>query len=374
MKRNILILTTPFRPNIGGVETHLDDLIEKGIKERYLFTVLTYQPLITEARGKMVEIGTNFRIYRIPWLRMNLFLTLEKHPILEFIYLFPPLFLVSLFVLLFNAKSVEVIHSQGLIAGTAGVILGKIFGKKNILSTHSIYNFPKSGLYFQFVKFLLKSSNKVLCLSYQSRREILELGVDQSKVEVFTYWVDQEIFKPIPKKKKKKEEKFTCLFVGRLVEGKGIPELLQAANLLKEHVKFIIIGDGPLADRIKDSENNLPNIDFKGKVDNAQLPKYYSSADVLIVPSTHEEGYGRVILEALSCGLPIIATNRGGVKEYVNDKIGVLIDVSPDNIKKAIISLLRDRKKLDSMRINASLYAKNHFNEKNSQIIFKNYE
>ncbi len=374
-RKNILLITTPFRPNIGGVETHLDDLIKQGVKAGYDFTILTYQPLVTEAYGEIFEKHQGFRVFRIPWLRMNLFLILEKYPILEFIYLFPALFLTGLFLLLFNQYKVEVIHAQGLIAGAVGLILGKIFNKKTIISTHSIYNFPKSGLYFEFAKFLFSKSDKVLCLSHQSKQEILDLGVDDSRVEVFTYWVDQTVFHPLLKKESKNSRVLTCLFVGRLVNGKGIPELLEAAaNMLNNKVKFVIVGDGPLAELIRDISKKLTNIKFEGKIDNKELVKYYNAADVLLVPSTHEEGYGRVILEALCCGVPIIATNRGGVKEYINQKIGILIDVSPANINNAIISFINNPDSLKSMSKEAYNYAKIHFNEKNCQIIFRNYE
>lgn len=379
MKKNILIITTPFRPNIGGVETHLDDLIEEGVKRGLSFTIVTYQPLVTKAHGKTIEKGKGFKIYRIPWLRMNLFLILEKYPPLELIYLFPALFLTGLFFLLFKKPKVDVIHTQGLVAGTVGVILGKFFKKKTIISTHSIYNFPKSGVYFTFAKLLFNNCAKILCLSYQSKQEILSLGVTESKVNVFTYWVDQKLFHPVSKKTSREaigenNDGFFCLFVGRLVEGKGIPQLLKAASLLKDKIRLIVVGDGPLADLIISAEKKLTNVIFEGKVDNSKLPKYYNSANVLIVPSTHEEGYGRVILEALSCGLPIIATNRGGIKEYVNQKIGILINVTPMNIKNSVISLLENPKRLNIMSFEAHNYAKIHFNKNNCAMIFKEYE
>ena len=89
MSKNILILTTPFRPNIGGVETHLDDLITAGTKRGFNFSILTYQPLITKAWGRTIEKGDGFIIYRLPWIRMNLFLIFVKFPLFELLYLFP---------------------------------------------------------------------------------------------------------------------------------------------------------------------------------------------------------------------------------------------------------------------------------------------
>ena len=92
MSKHILILTTPFRPNVGGVETHLDDLISVGARQGHKFFILTYQPLITKAKGKTIEKEDGFVIYRLPWIRMNLFLTFAKFPFFEFLYLFPGLF------------------------------------------------------------------------------------------------------------------------------------------------------------------------------------------------------------------------------------------------------------------------------------------
>lgn len=376
---NILLLTTPFRPNIGGVETHLDDLIIAGVERGWNFKVLTYQPLVTNAHGNIKETGKGCMVFRIPWIRFNLFLKLEKYPALEFLYLFPPLFLIGFIYLIFENSKIRKIHAQGLIAGAVGVLLGKLFNKKVILSTHSIYNFPKSGMYFKFVKFLFNYCEKILCLSHQSRQEILDMGINKSKVEVFTYWVDQKVFHPSSKQISRKlikenQDAFICLFIGRLVKGKGIPELLQAAKLLKNEVKFVIVGDGPLDLLIKDALKTLTNMSFKGKINNDKLPKYYNAADILLVPSTHEEGYGRVILEAMSCGLPIVATNRGGIKEYINKKTGILINVTPDNLSRTIRSLLNKPFKLRSMRRAVYNYAKIHFNKNNNQIILNSYE
>ena len=249
MNKNVLILTTPFRPNVGGVETHLDDLINVGVKRNCNFYILTYQPLITKAFGPIIEKGQGFTIYRLPWVRMNLFLVFEKLPFFEFLYLFPGLFFLGLFFLIFNKSKIRTIHAQGLVAGAVGVFLGKIFRKPVILSTHSIYNFPKKGLYPYFVKFLFKNCRHILTVSKQSREEVLSLGIAKDNVSVFTYWVDQKIFKPINRDKVRKllglPEGNICLFVGRLVTGKGIEELLEAAKKTP-NVNFLIIGDGPL--------------------------------------------------------------------------------------------------------------------------------
>ncbi len=375
---SILLLTTPFRPNIGGVETHLDDLIKEGTKKNLSFYVLTYQPLITKAWGKSIEKAKGLVIYRIPWLRMNLFLKLEKYPALEFLYLFPALFLCGLVFMIIKGREIKVVHSQGLVAGAVGVVLGNLFNKKVLISTHSIYHFPKKGLYRQFVKFLFDRSSKVLTLSEQSKSEVINLGLSESKVSVFRYWVNQEIFKPMDQIKARKilnlPNSFICLFVGRLVEVKGINELLNAAQLMKNECIFLIVGDGPLSNQIRMVESRDTNLIFRESIDNDELPLYYNAADVLIVPSTHEEGFGRVILEALSCGLPVIGSNRGAIPDAINEKVGVIIDITPENIEKTITKLIIDRSILIGLAKNSRGYAEKRYNSKNLQLITKYYD
>ncbi len=378
---NILILTTIFGPNVGGVETHLEDLIKHGAKRKLFFYILTYQPLVTKAKGRYWEKGVESEVFRVPWPRCNLFLRLEKYPILEFFYLFPGLFLYGLLFLVIKHKEISVIHPQGLVAGTAGMILGKIFKKKVVVSTHSIYHFPPNSFYQQFISFILNNVDQVLTLSKQSKDEISRIGVELSKISLFTNWVDQKRFYPGDKteyrrKLKLSSNKMICLFVGRLVEVKGIRELLKAARLLGKNngMTFLIVGDGPLAEKVKKESRKLRNVIFYGKIENQDLISYYNASDVLIVPSTHEEGFGRVILEALSCGVPVIGSNRGAIPEAISKEVGILIDVTPQNIKQALELFIKNPGKLKKLASAARPFAIKRYSSKNINMIIKHYE
>ncbi len=379
MNRSVFLLTTPFRPNVGGVETHLDDLINEGAKRKIKFIIITYQPLVTKATGKTIERGKGYIVYRIPWIRMNLFLKLERYPFLEFIYLFPGLFIFGFLYLLFNSRKIKVIHSQGLVAGAAGLFLGKIFSKEIIVSTHSIYDFPKSGLYSNFIRYMFNSCKAVLCLSRQSKKEVEDLGIPHNKVKVFTYWVNQEIFKEYDKREARRElslplNKFICFFVGRLVEVKGVNELMEAAKITKGNILYIVAGDGPLADKVRKVSGRHKNVLFFGKIDNKSLPMYYSAADVLVVPSVHEEGFGRVILEALSCGTPVVGSNRGAIPEAITEEIGKLIKVNPKNIRNAIEELARNPREVKKMSRASRKFAVSKYSSKNIKSILKYYD
>ncbi len=378
MKVHCLLLTSPFRPNIGGVETHLDDLINAGTKRGVSFTVVTYMPLVTPAKADFREVGTGYSIYRLPWPRLNLFLRLEKLPALEFMYLFPGIFIGGLIYLLLKSSTVSAIHAQGLAAGAAGIFLGLLFRKKVLISTHSIYNFPEKGLYRNFVKFLFSKTKGILTLSKQSKREVNRLGIPQSKIHIFTYWVDQTLFKPKDqklsgKKVKLPEGKFICLFVGRLVAVKGLQELMEAAKLTCKEILFVIAGSGPMENEILAFISRNKNCIFVGPLNKNQLVNYYNAADVLIIPSTHEEGFGRVIIEALSCGTPVIGSKRGAIPEVITDDVGVLINISKKTIKDTVENLWKDPSKLTKLASNARGYAKRNYSEDNVRQIIKYY-
>ena len=368
----VLQLTAHFRPNVGGVETHLSDLCKSLSERGFEIIVLTYGPLETKAQWKILEREKNLTIIRIPWVP-KLFYKLIKMPVLEFIYLLPGLFFGTPFIIFL--KKIEVIHAHGLVAGFAGVLWGKVFGKKVVISVHSIYHFPKTGLYRNFVKRIFKNADYCLGLSKQSVAEIKSLEIPPGKVNNFTYWVDLEKFRKVEDAKNKLgwKDKLTVLFVGRLVEGKGISELLESVKEWDKDISLKIIGSGPLEAKAKKAASKY-NVEFIGVIDQEKLPMYYSGSDILIVPSVSEEGFGRVILEALACGTPVIGSNRGAIPEAMNDSVGILIDVSPESIKQSVEFFFLHKEALRILSDNCRKFAERRFSEKNVASIIRVYQ
>lgn len=374
--KEILLLTIGFSPNIGGIETHFDDLIKVLDEDGYKTWVLTYKPLTTDIFARFLETkGKNIRIFRLPVLR-GFFYRFVHTPFLEFIFLFPGLFFFLPFLLLTRCKNVKTIHTHGLIAGFVGVFWGRLFGKRVITTTHSIYNFPGKGLYRSFASLIFGRSNHILTLSKQSKEEIEKLGIDPKKISVFTYWIDLKKFKPIERAKEKLgwNNKFVVLFVGRLVEEKGVSVLLESVKEWNRNITLVVVGIGPLEFKVKVSQEIDKNIVFIGRVDNEVLPFYYSAADLLIMPSISEEGFGRVILESLACGTPVVGSNRGAIPEAMDETVGSLIDPAPDNITKTVENLYKNSDKLRKLSENARKYAERKYSEKNALTIIKQYE
>lgn len=368
----ILQLTAHFRPNIGGVETHLTDLVNGLTKKGWEVVVLTYKPLTTNSVAKIYERQGLLTIIRIPWFP-GLFYELVTHPILEFFYLLPGLLLVTPWVLFFSNP--DVIHAHGLVAGFVGAFWGKLFNKRVIISTHSIYNFPRKGLYRNFAVWIFKNTSFSLGLSKQAAGEIRSLGISPNKVDHFTYWIDLENFKKIENAKSilSWDKKFIVSFVGRLIPEKGLDILLKAAKKWNKNINLKIIGSGPMEDVVKIAVSRMQNAEYVGAIDQRRLPIYYSGSDILVVPSVSEEGFGRVILEALACGTPIIGANRGAIPEAMDETVGKLIEVSSENIKNAVEYFFENPDALKKLKGNCRKFAERRYSEINVNKIIKSY-
>lgn len=368
----VLQLTVHFPPNVGGVETHLWDLVTLLTKKSWQAFVLCYRPLSVKVNWKIYEKIGKLEIFRIPWIA-GLFYKFITHPKLELLYLFPGLFIFTPVILLL--KSPKIIHAHGIVAGFVAVFWGKIFNMRIIISTHSIYSFPKQGLYNIFARTIFNTADKILCLSKKSSEEIRELGIEDKKIETFTYWIDLKKFTNHIEARKKFnwKEKFIVLFVGRLILEKGIDVLLKSVNSWDKNIGLVFVGTGPMERQIINEASDNPRIHFLGKIDQGNLPDIYSSADVLIVPSTSEEGFGRVIMESLSCSLPVIASNKGGIPEAMDESVGRLIEINPESIKNSVEYFFKYPLRLANLSKNTRKFAERRYSEKNAESIIRAY-
>lgn len=134
-----------------------------------------------------------------------------------------------------------------------------------------------------------------------------------------------------------------CLFVGRLNSVKGLSTLLAAISSLKEqgrlHFKTLVIGEGEMRAELEEyiARNDLnAHISLLGEIPHDQVARWMMASDFLCLPS-RMEGLPNVIMEALACGLPVVASNVGGVPELVNQENGVLVQPDdPEELAKAL--------------------------------------
>jgi glycosyltransferase involved in cell wall biosynthesis len=204
--------------------------------------------------------------------------------------------------------------------------------------------------------------------------------VQEEKLQTFTYWVDQTLFRPLDKDNCKKllkfEERFVILFVGRLTEEKGVRVLLSVAKKLGDTLDnaiFAFVGIGPLAQEVIDASKHVRNVRFQGVVSNKDTPLWYNASDVLVVPSIHEEGFGRIILESLACGTPVIAFNVGGVPEALDTSVGILAQPTAESLTNAITYLYNNPDALMKLTEKCRPYAQKRFSEDNARLIEQAY-
>ena len=155
-----------------------------------------------------------------------------------------------------------------------------------------------------------------------------------------------------------------AVYVGRLSIEKGVKTLFSAWKDIDMRLK--VIGDGPLMDELKAlPESDLKNIEFCGFLDRQTILDIVSNAVFQLVPSEWYEGFPMVLLEAFSCGTPVVGSDIGSIGEIVIDgKTGLkFIPGSVESLKSTIQKLLSDKTKLKEMRIST----RDAFNRKYSK-------
>lgn len=180
--------------------------------------------------------------------------------------------------------------------------------------------------------------------------------------EVIPNFLDVEMFATTVKNKPRKNEKTKILYLGSLIRSKGSEVLLEAIKGLD--IECRLYGEGILKEELqrKIQEQGLPAAIFS-PVPYAEIPSLYAYADIVAFPSLWPEPFGRIAIEAMAAGKPVIGSAIGGIKETITKGTGILVD--PGNVqqlRKAIELLMHDpalRKNmgLKGRRIAKELYA-----------------
>ncbi len=188
-------------------------------------------------------------------------------------------------------------------------------------------SFPRKGRGYgaRVLRRLFRRDAVLLALSEDMRRDLIALGADPAQVEVHHLGVSLERFPFAPREP---DGELRLLFVGRLVEKKGIFDLLEAIRDLPG-VRLDVLGSGALEAEARAAAG--PNVHFRGALPPTEIPAAMAAADLLVAPSKvarsgDKEGTPTVILEAMASGLPVIATRHAGIPEMVGDgREGLLV-------------------------------------------------
>ena len=137
------------------------------------------------------------------------------------------------------------------------------------------------------------------------------------------FGVDPEIFSPA---RRPAGRGFVVGYVGRLVEEKGVDLLLEALSGLEGTWRAYILGSGPAGETLRNQARRLGlanRVSFDNWIPTSQMPAYYHQLDALVVPSltrpNWKEQFGRVLVEAMACGVPVIGSDSGEIPHVIGD-------------------------------------------------------
>jgi len=260
-------------------------------------------------------------------------------------------------------KKITIIHAHSAHALSIGLLVKFFFPSVVLIGVRRV-DFPIKKNFFSRGKYRSKKINKIVCISDFIKSVLLSDGIDKEKLITIRSGVDIRKFDyVIPESNFRKDldimpDNILLGTVAAFAGHKDYPNLLQAFKIVRNeinNVKLCIVGDGPLKKEVKELADKLgirDDIIFTGFRED--VGKFLKSFDLFILASK-KEGLGTSIIDALSVGLPIIATNTGGIPELINNgQNGLLVESKNSNsMAKAIISLIKNTEKRKLLGQNA---------------------
>lgn len=230
------------------------------------------------------------------------------------------------------------------------------WNETTLLSTHKT-----GGLIGWLKRIMIEGVDRYVAYGTKAAEYLIHMGATEERIHVGPNTVDMEWFAKQARafyesealqRERVRYPKFLLLYVGQLINRKGIFQVLKAlSNLNDSEIGFLIVGSGQQEPALKQFSQDLglQNIYFEGFRQKEALPRYYALADVFILPA-FEEVWGLVVNEALASGLYVLSSDRAGaahdlIKEEWN---GALFDAG--NVEEIAESILMAKNQLEEIR------------------------
>lgn len=256
----------------------------------------------------------------------------------------------------------DIVHSHWLIPqGCIGAMLAKKYGIPHIVSVHGGDIFSlKHPLFLRFKRYAIANSQAVIANSGYTKNSIEQLLRGDKMLLIHIIPTGTTPLVSVPKANSAVKTSFCpngeklIIFLGRIVEEKGLKYLLDALSTIsqKTPTKLIVVGEGAQRKELEeyvDSQNLTGSVIFQGGVPHKQIYDYLSIADVFVGPSVTMpnggvEAQGNTFVEAMFAKVPVVASNIGGIPDAViHGKTGLLVpEKSPEAIAEAVLRLFSD--------------------------------
>lgn len=346
--KNVLIFSTNYLPAIGGAEVAVGEITDRIDPDDISFDMVTALMERTRAREEQFDNVTVYRLgVGIPFLDKLML------PILGALKAWR----------LNGSKKYDVFWGVMVSFGTlAAYICNLTLGKQRVPIVLTLqegdselhlknrwaglidwwwrYTIPRADTVTAISSYLAKRAKEY---GYQGKVKIVPNGVD---IERFGRDVPDETRRELKEKLGKEKHERYIITTSRLVEKNAVDDIIRALVDLPEHVSLLVLGEGEerrSLERLAKELDVRDRVQFLGLVPHIEIPNYLAVSDVFVRPS-RSEGMGNSFIEAMAAGLPIVATEVGGIVDFLKDrKTGIACEVNnPESIARAVNILLRD--------------------------------
>lgn len=280
-----------------------------------------------EKRGYQIDVAA----VRDP--RMNHWMIVKKY-----VVWFAKLF----FIFLTKGKTYDLIHAHYVFpSGWAARLFKKVFRQRIIVTAHGgdLNKMARKGaFFFKATKKTLHEVDHIVAVGEKLRSDMItNFNVPKEKITLLNMGVDRTIFKPMDKRSARQMLNVdltakVILYVGNLLEAKGLIELVAAFKDLKNiypDIALYLIGEAKephFAQRLMTMihQENVRGIQIHSSMNQQAIALWMNAADVLVIPS-HTEGFGLVALEAMACHTPVVGTHVGGLRYLLQDGAGLAV-------------------------------------------------
>ena len=336
-RKRVLVLTSTFPRWQGDHEPPFVFELSRRLSEQFDVVVLAPHAPGAKRFENMGNLEVHrFRYFFTPWQSLayhgGIMANLKQNRLR---YLLVPFFLLSELVSLIGLLRkyrVDVIHAHWLIPNGLVAIVARALdtGEKPdiVCTSHGTDLFGLTGFVFRWLqKQVILEASRLTVVSAALRAHAISLA-SRGDVEVIPMGVDLAVTFTPPVASERSST--ALLFVGRLVEKKGVQYLIMAMpEILKKHPQAMlaIAGDGPERESLRRQAAVLgmgKHVRFHGALENAALRELYGNAAIFVSPSL-AEGFGLALVEASGCGCPVITTDLAAIRDIVIDGVTGLI-------------------------------------------------
>jgi glycosyltransferase involved in cell wall biosynthesis len=222
--------------------------------------------------------------------------------------------------------------------GSSAATIGDRLGIPSVLSLgESSFRRYQSAFGDQDMRSLFARFAGVVANSEQLKERALGYGVPAAKVQVLPNGVNEELFHPRDREAARRQcglplDRPIIAFLGQFIERKGPLRVMEAIRA-RPDIGAVFLGHGPQAP-------SGPQVLFRGTVPHEHVPAWLSAADVLVLP-TMDEGCSNAVLEALSCGLPVVSSDRPFNRAIIDEQVAVLVEpTDAAALRRAVVGLV----------------------------------